>query len=172
MRPDCESRCREEPCRLIWAWLLRHSAVLPVDRRNWALLRIPAYRQRGFEALIDTRTRRESRSSVDCRHVVQAAREANPRVTIAQVLAIFAQAGSKATAIGGAGRLTGATRAPDPRCTDQPPVARVRGFERFRADPRQIRHHHFARRARKSRDVCRVSSVSRDKDQRDDTESR
>jgi hypothetical protein len=67
--------------------------VLPVDRRSWALRRIPAYREHGFEALIDTRTPREPRVSVGCRQVVQAAREANPRVTIEQVLTILRRQG-------------------------------------------------------------------------------
>jgi hypothetical protein len=65
------------------------SAVLPEARRSWALRRIPAYRERGFEALIDTRMPREPRVSVGCRQVVQAAREANPRVTIGQILTIL-----------------------------------------------------------------------------------
>lgn len=67
--------------------------VLPADRRSWALRRIPAYREHGFEALIDTRTPREPTVSVGCRQVVQTAREANPRVTTDQTLAILRKQG-------------------------------------------------------------------------------
>jgi hypothetical protein len=69
------------------------AAVLPAGRRSWALRRIPAYRERGFEALVDTRMPREPRVSVGCRQVVQAAREAHPRVTIEQVLTILRRQG-------------------------------------------------------------------------------
>ena len=65
--------------------------ILPANRRSWALRRIPAYRRHGFEALIDSRTPREAKVSVGCLQVVQAAREANPRVTREQVLAILAR---------------------------------------------------------------------------------
>jgi len=63
--------------------------VLPANRRSWALRRIPRYREVGFEALIDTRTPREPRVSRACRHAVQAARAANPRITKDAVLAIL-----------------------------------------------------------------------------------
>lgn len=63
--------------------------VLPAKRRSWALRRIPEYRERGFEALIDARTPREPRVSVACRQVVQTARELNPRVTADEVLALL-----------------------------------------------------------------------------------
>ena len=62
---------------------------LPANRRSWALRRIPSYRKLGFEALIDARTPREAEVSVACRQAVQAAREANPRVTVDQVLEIL-----------------------------------------------------------------------------------
>ena len=67
--------------------------ALPANRRSWALRRIPAYRERGFEALVDTRTPREPKVSVSCRQVVQAAREANPRVTTEEALRILRQQG-------------------------------------------------------------------------------
>ena len=67
--------------------------ALPADRRSWAVRRIPAYREHGFEALIDTRTPREPTVSVGCRQVVQTAREANPRVTTGQTLAILRKQG-------------------------------------------------------------------------------
>ncbi len=65
--------------------------VLPANRRSWALRRIPEYRKQGFEALIDSRTPREPAVSVACRQVVQAAREANPRLTPKQALEILHQ---------------------------------------------------------------------------------
>jgi hypothetical protein len=63
--------------------------VLPKNRRSWALRRIPAYREQGFEALIDARTPREPAVSAACRQVVQAAREANPRLTSKAALEIL-----------------------------------------------------------------------------------
>jgi hypothetical protein len=63
--------------------------VLPKSRRSWALRRIPAYRQQGFEALIDSRTPREPAVSVACRQVVQTAREVNPRLTPKAALEIL-----------------------------------------------------------------------------------
>jgi len=63
--------------------------VLPADRRSWALRRIPAYREQGFEALIDSRTPREPKVSIACSQVVQTAREVNPRVTVNEVLEIL-----------------------------------------------------------------------------------
>jgi hypothetical protein len=65
--------------------------VLPADRRSWALRRIPAYREQGFEALIDLRTPREPEVSVACRQVVQTAREVNPRVTVNEALEILSK---------------------------------------------------------------------------------
>ena len=63
--------------------------VLPANRRSWALRRIPAYREQGFEALIDARTPREPTVSRECAHAVQAARETNPRVTVSEVLELL-----------------------------------------------------------------------------------
>jgi len=63
--------------------------VLPANRRSWALRRIPSYREQGFEALIDARTPREAEVSIACRQAVQAAREANPRLTVAGALEIL-----------------------------------------------------------------------------------
>ena len=63
--------------------------VVPANRRSWALRRIPAYREHGFEALIDARTPREADVSTACRHAVQAAREANPRLTVDEALEIL-----------------------------------------------------------------------------------
>lgn len=62
---------------------------LPANRRSWALRRIPGYREQGFEALIDARTPREAEVSVGCRQAVQAAREANPRLTVDEALEIL-----------------------------------------------------------------------------------
>lgn len=64
---------------------------LPRSRRSWALRRIPGYRVRGFEALIDARTPREPKMSRACRHALQAARSANAKVSVSQALAILQQ---------------------------------------------------------------------------------
>lgn len=63
--------------------------VLPLNRRSWALRRIPAYGEQGFEALIDARTPREPKVSRACAQAVQAAREVNPRVTVSEVLEVL-----------------------------------------------------------------------------------
>ncbi len=62
---------------------------LPLSRRSWALRRIPKYREVGFEALIDTRTPRESQVTQLCRQALQAVRAANARVTTAEALQIL-----------------------------------------------------------------------------------
>lgn len=63
--------------------------ALPGNRRSWALRRIPRYREEGFEALIDARTPREAEVSIGCRQAVQAACEANPRLTVDEALEIL-----------------------------------------------------------------------------------
>ncbi len=63
--------------------------TLPAARRSWAMRRVPAYRARGFEALIDARTPREPTVSRGCREALQAARAADPRVTTTTALAIL-----------------------------------------------------------------------------------
>lgn len=63
--------------------------TLPAARRSWAMRRVSAYRERGFEALIDARTPREPTVSNGCRQALQAARAANPRVTTTAALAIL-----------------------------------------------------------------------------------
>jgi hypothetical protein len=63
--------------------------VLPANRRSWALRRIPAYGEQGFEALIDARTPREPKVSGACAQAVQAAREVNPRVTVSEILEVL-----------------------------------------------------------------------------------
>lgn len=63
--------------------------ALPENRRSWALRRIPRYREEGLEALIDARTPREAEVSIACRQSVQAAREANPRLTVGEALEIL-----------------------------------------------------------------------------------
>lgn len=63
--------------------------VLPKQRRSWARRRIPAYRERGFEALISARVPREPKVSVACRQAVQAARAADPRLTPTQAITIL-----------------------------------------------------------------------------------
>jgi len=66
---------------------------LPSSQRSWAVRRIPAYREDGFEALIDARLPREPRMSVACRQAVQQARADNPQVTKAQVLELLTRRG-------------------------------------------------------------------------------
>jgi len=62
---------------------------LPCSRRSWALRHVPAYREHGFEGLIDKRVPREPKISKACRQALQAARTANPKVTVIQALEIL-----------------------------------------------------------------------------------
>ena len=66
---------------------------LPANRRSWAMRQVPAYRRRGIEALIDARIPREPKVSARCREVVQAAREANSRLTTDQALELLHEHG-------------------------------------------------------------------------------
>ncbi len=66
---------------------------LPEKRRSWAIRQVPAYRRRGIEALIDARIPREPKVSTRCREVVQAAREADPRLTTEQALRLLSESG-------------------------------------------------------------------------------
>lgn len=69
--------------------------LLPSSRRSWALRRIASYRLHGFEGLIDERTPREPKISKECRQALQAARAANPKVTVVQALEILQNLGHK-----------------------------------------------------------------------------
>lgn len=66
---------------------------LPRSRRSWALRRIPAYREQGFEALIDARTPREPKVSRACREAVQAARQENAKVSVNDALRVLQEKG-------------------------------------------------------------------------------
>lgn len=67
--------------------------VLPPSRRSWALRHLAAYREHGFEGLIDSRMPREQTVSKACREVLQAACVANPRLTIKQALVLLQENG-------------------------------------------------------------------------------
>ena len=69
--------------------------VVPPERRSWAMRRVHAYRERGAEALIDSRTPREPKVSLACRDALQAARAADPLLTAAAALAILRAQSSK-----------------------------------------------------------------------------
>ena len=63
--------------------------VLPKSRRSWAMHKIPAYRRDGLEALIDARQPREAQVSRACLQVVQAARMANPTLTVEEAFKVL-----------------------------------------------------------------------------------
>ena len=63
--------------------------VLPASRRSWAMRRVRAYSERGFEALIEGRMPREPTVSKASRQALQVARAANPRLTTMAALAIL-----------------------------------------------------------------------------------
>ena len=59
--------------------------MLPAARRSWAYRHWPAFRREGFEALIDERVPREPKVAKECGGLIEAARGANPRVTVDEV---------------------------------------------------------------------------------------
>jgi len=63
------------------------------SRRSWVLRLLPRFRRLGFEGLIDQRTPREPVVSRACRRVVQAAREANPQLTVPETLELLRKEG-------------------------------------------------------------------------------
>jgi hypothetical protein len=63
--------------------------VVKPSKRSWVMRRWRKYCKRGFEALIDARTPREPKLSSACRGVIHAAREANPNLTVAEMVDIL-----------------------------------------------------------------------------------
>jgi len=63
--------------------------LLPAARRSWAYRHWPAFRREGFEALIDERVPREPKVAKECGGLIEAARGANPRVTVNEVLKLL-----------------------------------------------------------------------------------
>lgn len=68
-------------------------AVVPASRRSWVIAHWKAFRQEGFEALIDTRIPREPTLSRSCEGIIQGARAANPKVTVEEVRRILREQG-------------------------------------------------------------------------------
>lgn len=59
------------------------------SRRSWVIRHWTSFRKEGFEALIDERVPREPRLAKESGPLIEAAREANPKVTIDEVLGIL-----------------------------------------------------------------------------------
>jgi hypothetical protein len=68
--------------------LLNHAIreVVPPARRSWVIRHWADYRRDGFEALIDGRRPMERREDRKCGPLIEAARLANPRITVAEML--------------------------------------------------------------------------------------
>lgn len=62
---------------------------LPATRRSWAYRHWAAFQREGFEALIDERVPREPKVAKACGGLIEAARGANPRVTVDEVLKLL-----------------------------------------------------------------------------------
>ena len=62
---------------------------VPKSRRSWVIRHWASYRREGFEALIDERVPREPRVAKESGPLIEAAREANPKVTADEVLEIL-----------------------------------------------------------------------------------
>lgn len=63
--------------------------TLPSSRRSWAYRHWPSFQREGFEALIDERVPREPKVAKECGGLIEAARGANPRVTVDEVLKLL-----------------------------------------------------------------------------------
>lgn len=59
------------------------------SRRSWVIRHWKSYRREGFEALIDERVPREPKVAKESGPLIEAAREANPKVTVEEVLRIL-----------------------------------------------------------------------------------
>lgn len=62
---------------------------VPKSRRSWVIRHWASYRREGFEALIDERVPREPRLAKESGPLIEAAREANPKVTAEEILGIL-----------------------------------------------------------------------------------
>jgi hypothetical protein len=62
---------------------------VPKSRRSWVIRHWGSYRWEGFEGLIDERVPREPRLAKESGPLIEAAREANPKVTVDEVLKIL-----------------------------------------------------------------------------------
>lgn len=65
--------------------------VVQRSRRSWVIRHWRAYQSEGFEALIDARTPREPQIAKECGGEIEAARMANPRVTVDEMMRILRQ---------------------------------------------------------------------------------
>jgi len=63
--------------------------VVAPARRSWVIRHWLAFQQEGFEALVDERVPREPRIAKECGGLIQAARMANPRVTVEEMTEIL-----------------------------------------------------------------------------------
>ena len=70
---------------------LNHAIAGEVEpaRRSWVIRRWRPFREQGFESLIDSRVPREPKVTRTFEDAIEAARTANPRITVAEVLAIL-----------------------------------------------------------------------------------
>jgi hypothetical protein len=64
-------------------------AMLPASRRSWAYRHWQSFRREGFESLIDERVPREPKVAKECGGLIEAARLANPQVTVDEVLRLL-----------------------------------------------------------------------------------
>lgn len=65
------------------------AAEVPKSRRSWVVRNWTSYRRLGFEALIDARVPREPREAQRFAVIIETAREANPEITVEEVLRIL-----------------------------------------------------------------------------------
>ena len=81
---------------------------VPKSRRSWVIRNWPRFRVDGLEALIDARVPREPKVAKESGPLIEAAREANPKVTANEVLEILRKKGSLGLRVGKAEVVVGA----------------------------------------------------------------
>jgi hypothetical protein len=67
---------------------IRHPRGASVPR-SWAIRSLPGFEREGFESLIDERVPREPKVAKECGGLIEAARLANPRITVEEVLKLL-----------------------------------------------------------------------------------
>lgn len=63
--------------------------LVPAARRSWVIRSMPDFQREGFEALIDQRVPREPKVAKECGGLIEAARLANPRLTVDEGLSLL-----------------------------------------------------------------------------------
>ena len=94
-RVDAARQAEQVMCRIVArvdaGEALNHAIAAEVEpsRRSWVMRRWRPFREHGFEILIDSRVPREPKVTRAFEDAIEAARAANPRITVPGMLAIL-----------------------------------------------------------------------------------